>query len=117
MSCNFGISACEKAGLWEASLALLRDMPAMRLKSDAVSYAAGISACYKGPRESDGGDARWQVALALLQEMCSTRLDPDTITYNACISACEKNDQWRSALELFHAMTVVALARDKISYS
>ncbi|CAK0845407.1 unnamed protein product [Prorocentrum cordatum] len=67
-----GISVCEKGGLWQQALALLREIGDRRLAPDVISYSAGISACEKA--------RQWQRAVSLLREMRGARLEPNVIS-------------------------------------
>ncbi|CAK0832934.1 unnamed protein product [Prorocentrum cordatum] len=70
ISCNAGISACEKGEQWQRALTLLSEMREAKVEPDAVSCNAGISACEKGEQ--------WQRALALLSEMREVQLEPSS---------------------------------------
>ena len=92
ISYSAAISACEKAGQWEA-LSLLREMPAAGLRPNVVSYNAAISACEKAGRCDD--------ALSLLQKMREDGVQPNVISFNAAIQACAAAQQPDEALRLF----------------
>ena len=44
---NATISACEKDGLWQQALELLREMPERGVTPDVITYSATMSACEK----------------------------------------------------------------------
>ncbi|CAJ1362096.1 unnamed protein product [Effrenium voratum] len=93
---NSALSACEVAGLWDRSLALLVLSDCSRLQPDAISFSAAVSACEKG--------LRWQVALHTLGT-AARRIRPDRTLVNAGISAQGvAGASWRHALMLMLSM-------------
>eukprot|EP00746_Dinoflagellata_sp_MGD_P126138 gnl/MRDRNA2_/MRDRNA2_61061_c0_seq1.p1 gnl/MRDRNA2_/MRDRNA2_61061_c0~~gnl/MRDRNA2_/MRDRNA2_61061_c0_seq1.p1 ORF type:complete len:153 (+),score=32.18 gnl/MRDRNA2_/MRDRNA2_61061_c0_seq1:71-529(+) len=81
---------------WPAALALLRQMPIMANRPDALCYHAAISACEKGDQ--------WHHALSLLKEMFQEMLRPDPSCCITAIRACEKAKHWSGILALFREM-------------
>ena len=53
-----GSSACEKGGQWPEALSLLREMEAVKLELDVISYSAASSACETRPHGERGGLCR-----------------------------------------------------------
>merc|ERR1712136_39068 len=68
-------------------------MQGARLKADACSYSAAITA--------SGKASHWSTALKLLKEAkeCGGHVS-NMIVVNATISACEKGGQWQIALHM-----------------
>ncbi|CAE8722197.1 unnamed protein product, partial [Polarella glacialis] len=112
------ISSCEKAGLWEQAVGLLRRLPTLRLLPDAVSLNAAISACEKSGQLLDG--VKWQRALDLLSVMaCGPQplCQPDVVSFSSTMSAFEKASQWQMALGLLSQMPDRALRPDRILFN
>ena len=89
IACNVFLNACEKAGQWMLSLALLSELHEgekgfLSDSMDAVSYNSTISAC--------GQAAQWEQALFLLSNMLSQTLQPSLITYNSTFAALASAD-------------------------
>ena len=134
------ISACEKAGQWEAALRILGTLDARDLLADVIAMNAAMSACEKSAqwqralclmedlRQSatkvtvvtynvaisslGRGGENWRQVLVLLQELQEQQLHPTGITYNAAISACEIGDHWQIALIFLKDMLIVGLQTD-----
>eukprot|EP00438_Fugacium_kawagutii_P000811 Skav235096 [mRNA] locus=scaffold711:93979:101486:- [translate_table: standard] len=137
------ISACEKAGQWEAALSVLRSLKERRLSADVIAFNAAMSACEKGAQWQRAfclmedladsklkgtvvtynalisacgrGGENWELVLALLQQM--RQHEATTITYNAAISACEIGDHWEVAIVLFQDMLMQGLQPTVVTYN
>ncbi|CAK0863572.1 unnamed protein product [Prorocentrum cordatum] len=71
ISCNAGISACDRGGQWQQACLLIGEMRQARMAPDVISYSAGISACARG--------GQWQQALSLLSEMRQAKVEPNSV--------------------------------------
>ncbi|CAK0820508.1 unnamed protein product [Prorocentrum cordatum] len=127
VSCNAGISACEKGGQWQRALALLGETSEARLEPSVILQRLhqrvrewrAVAACSVAAQRDVRGNskahrhqlqrrdqrvregravAQWQHALSLLSEMREATWNDDVIGYSAGISACEKGQQWQRAL-------------------
>jgi pentatricopeptide repeat domain-containing protein 1 len=87
------ISACEKAGQWEAALDLFGKMKAEGCTPNVITYNSLITACGQG--------AQWQQAADVFNQMQRGGCRPDVVTYTALISAYERGGEWLRALETF----------------
>ena len=115
------MSACARAGKWEAALQLLTDLQLAQddksrdgaskdgIKVDKIAFSACITACEKG--------GRWKEALRILQMAKSAGVVLDTISYSAAISACEKCGQWEAAVDLLQQLKEAGLRPDTIAYN
>ncbi|CAK0859430.1 unnamed protein product, partial [Prorocentrum cordatum] len=82
--------ACRRAGQWQHSLQLLRDMERAGLEPDAQACNVAVLACIKS--------GQWQRALHLLSDMGP--LAVDKVSYNLAMSACREGEQWEMVLQL-----------------
>ena len=87
VSLGAALSAFDRVCLWEQGLALLAELPAMRLRANAVICNTAMSACAKA--------GRWQVAAWLMDS------GRDVISFNCAIAASGRAEEWRPALSLF----------------
>ena len=65
ISCNAGISACERGGQWWQALSLLGEFGKARLDPQAIIYSGSICMCEQG--------GEWEQALSLLNELWEAR--------------------------------------------
>jgi len=73
------------------ALAVLLEMPVVKLDASTIGYSAAISAC--------GKSAQLRSTLKLLSQMPRVGLQPNAISYSAAISACgrQASGSWPSA--------------------
>lgn len=104
------MSACEKAGQWEAALWILHGLEKLTLRADVIIFNAAISACEKG--------TQWPRAVALLEDLQVRRLQPSVVSYNAAISACGAGGEaWQQGLHLLKELREIRLEATTISYN
>ena len=83
------IGACAAAGRWAEAIALLDDMEARGIPSNARCYNGALSACDRADQP--------EVALRLFEKMRTgeeERIRPTTISYTSAISACARRPSY-----------------------
>ena len=95
------LDACARAGHALGALAVLREMPARRLRPRLESFLRAIRACAR----------RWESALAVLREMPRRGVAPDARCYDATIGACARARRAEHALALLRELGARAGAR------
>ena len=103
------ITACSRAGDWEAALGLWRELEGAGVRPDAVAYGAAIAACERG--------RRWETALELLGQMRSALKPGSLPAHNAAVSSCARAGRWQQAAEVLATMREKGPPPDVISYN
>ncbi|CAE8646830.1 unnamed protein product, partial [Polarella glacialis] len=119
---NFAAAVAEvaKTGRWEAALQLLGvgrrwgllGVPggSSRLRTQRISYGAGISACARG--------MRWSWSLQLLQQLRfdSQEDSPDKGAFGAALGACRGAGAWEQTLAILASMAVERVDLDASAF-
>ncbi|CAE7463699.1 unnamed protein product [Symbiodinium natans] len=135
------ILGCDDACKWEAALALMANMPQVKVIPDEGCFDAAIGACARVGQWSPAlsvfeeavslGKARpsslsfmltacrtggrWELAVELLRrKLC---FEPDVDCFRAVISSCQVASAWRESLALLEEMPRRRLAPDFLSTS
>eukprot|EP00439_Symbiodinium_sp_Y106_P061837 s2154_g9.t1 len=97
------ISVCEKAQRWRTAFQLLHGVRSQRLRLDAVSVSAAISACETG---EDADIDIWRAPLFLLFRMAAWNIMPNQISYSSAAAACRahRTDSWPTTLQIMDDM-------------
>ena len=96
------ISVCEKAQRWKTAFQLLHGVRAHRLRLDAVSISAAVSACETG----EDADV-WRAPLSLLFRMAEWSIVPNQISYSSAAAACRAHSSdscWQTTLQVMDDM-------------
>ncbi|CAK0820506.1 unnamed protein product [Prorocentrum cordatum] len=144
LSCNAGISACEKGGQWQRALALLGETSEARLEPSVILQRLhqrvrewrAVAACSVAAQRDVRGnskahrhqlqrrDQRVREGRAVAAGPGATQRhvggeaeSQSLVSYSACISACEKGEQWQHALSLLSEMREATWNDDVIGYS
>lgn len=72
ISYNASISACEKKGLWQLSLALLTEALQSHLQVTTISFSAAIGACERAQRAVKENNAETRAATTPLTDALAT---------------------------------------------
>ena len=96
-------------GQWRLAFACLREMRAMNVEPDEISYNAGISAC-----EMSG---YWNLAFSLVTDMFASFIRSSTISHISVICACVRSGQWLKALSSLLGLSIALMKPNVLSYS
>ncbi|CAL1169582.1 unnamed protein product [Cladocopium goreaui] len=125
ISYNSAISACEAAGEWENTLALLEELieigqdtprvylgvqmalEAAELQPDVICYSGVISACAKG--------GFWRLTIMLLERLSAQRMHPDLVALNSALGAY-KGPRWQMAISTLSSLPTLRLMPDVVSF-
>ena len=97
------ISACERAGQWEAALHLLSSLSSVQAVREEIMYTSAIGACARS--------LQWQRAIQLLSAMRAEVVEPTEISYSAAMGACHEAGKFKPALSHMSEETCVRALR------
>ncbi|CAJ1439139.1 unnamed protein product, partial [Effrenium voratum] len=128
--------ACQQGLCWKTALALLEEMPSLRVTGDRISMNSCLSAVAAATQwertlallqqgafdvkghttaiSSCGTASQWRISLSLLGSLYG-KAPLDVACFNACISACENAGMWEAALQLLSQMQDATLAPNTTS--
>ena len=95
---NAAIMACGRSGEMDAALEVLERMANASVAPTTLTYTTAITAC--------GKTKSWQTALALLEDLESRGLEPTSSVHNAAMLVCDRANQWQAAVQLLDEMRV-----------
>ncbi|CAJ1378606.1 unnamed protein product [Effrenium voratum] len=84
-------NAAMSAGPWQHCLLLLHDLQLRKLRANAVTFGAVVSAC----RNS----GQWTWALHVL-DVARRQLAANSVVTNAAVNACGRAEQWQRGMQL-----------------
>eukprot|EP00929_Paragymnodinium_shiwhaense_P033508 TRINITY_DN18389_c0_g1_i2.p1 TRINITY_DN18389_c0_g1~~TRINITY_DN18389_c0_g1_i2.p1 ORF type:complete len:586 (+),score=156.25 TRINITY_DN18389_c0_g1_i2:126-1883(+) len=95
-------------GLWQRSIALLREMRDLRAPAREASYAAAMGSCISAGEAEKAAD--------LMEEAAERSIQPNLNMYRAALAAAECLGEDQEALRLVQEMREAYIAPDPIAY-